>query len=207
MRLTKRLLRSDSARAIFVWFIALYIRLVHFTTRWRTVMPAATRDYLAGDRPFIVCFWHGRMVMMRAGLPPNRKARMLISEHRDGLIISRALDRLGVETVVASRKRGNLAALREFAFAGLFVERYPEMNLEQERWLRESLAGSQDYRLEESHTVCAGPSVASRRRSRVAVDVYVPRRPLDRTVRSYEIPVPMDRRVVAVDLDALLDGK
>lgn len=113
MRLTKRLLRSDSARVIFVWFIALYIRLVHFTTRWRTVMPAATRDYLAGDRPFIVCFWHGRMVMMRAGLPPNRKARMLISAHRDGLIISRALERLGVETVVASRKRGNLAALRE----------------------------------------------------------------------------------------------
>ena len=90
MRLTKRLLRSDSARVIFVWFIALYIRLVHFTTRWRTVMPAATRDCLAGDKPFIVCFWHGRMVMMRAGLPPNRKARMLISAHRDGLIISRA---------------------------------------------------------------------------------------------------------------------
>jgi lysophospholipid acyltransferase (LPLAT)-like uncharacterized protein len=113
MSLTKRLLRSDSARAIFVWFTAHYIRLVHFTTRWRTVMPAATRDYLAGDRPFIGCFWHGRMVMMRAGLPLNRRPRMLVSEHRDGLLISRALARLGVETVVASRKRGNLAALRE----------------------------------------------------------------------------------------------
>ena len=39
------------------------------------------------------------------------------------------------------------------------------------------------------------------------VDVYVPRRHVDRTVRTYEIPVPMDSRVVSVDLDALLAGQ
>jgi lysophospholipid acyltransferase (LPLAT)-like uncharacterized protein len=52
------------------------------------------------------------MIMMRAALPRGITMHVLISEHRDGQLISRALTSLGVATVVASSRDGGAAALR-----------------------------------------------------------------------------------------------
>ncbi|MFQ6018883.1 MAG: lysophospholipid acyltransferase family protein [Kiloniellaceae bacterium] len=112
MSLTKRLLRFEPSLAVLAWLAALYIRLVYLTTRWRVVCPRATETLQAEARPFIACFWHGRMLMMRAALPREKAVHMLISEHRDGMLISRAIADLGVLTVPGSSKRGGLSALR-----------------------------------------------------------------------------------------------
>ena len=112
MKLNKRLLRSGPVQSTLAWLAAQYIRLLFLTTQWTVVCPPNTERCLAKGRPFIACFWHGRMIMMRAALPRGTTMHVLISEHRDGQLISRALACLGVATVAASSRRGGAAALR-----------------------------------------------------------------------------------------------
>jgi hypothetical protein len=108
----KRLLRSEPVQSVLAWFAAQYIRLLFLTTQWTVVCPPETARCLANGRPFIACFWHGRMIMMRAALPRGITMHVLISEHRDGQLIARALADLGVATIGASSRRGGASALR-----------------------------------------------------------------------------------------------
>jgi len=111
----KRLLRSEPVQSTLAWLAAQYIRLLFLTTQWTVVCPPSTERCLAKGRPFIACFWHGRMIMMRAALPPGITMHVLISEHRDGQLISRAVAYLGVATVAASSRGGGAAALRSMS--------------------------------------------------------------------------------------------
>ncbi|MFQ5775326.1 MAG: lysophospholipid acyltransferase family protein [Kiloniellaceae bacterium] len=112
MNLAKRALKSEAVQAPLTRLVSAYLRVVYMTTQWTVVRPPAIQDLQAKDRPFIACFWHGRLVIMRAALPRGATIHMLISEHRDGVLISRAVAHLGVHTVTASSKRGGLVALR-----------------------------------------------------------------------------------------------
>ena len=96
------------------------------------------------------------------------------------------------------------AILKDFAFDSVFVERHPRMNLAEERLLRASLSASSDYALAASHTLRAGPGITPSSNTEVDIDVYLPRRPMARRTDSYQIPIPMDNRVVSVNLDDLL---
>jgi lysophospholipid acyltransferase (LPLAT)-like uncharacterized protein len=108
----KRLFRSGPVQSILAWLAAQYIRLLLLTTQWTVICPPETERCLAKGQPFIACFWHGRLIMMRAALPRGITMHVLISEHRDGQLISRALADLGVATVGASSRRGGASALR-----------------------------------------------------------------------------------------------
>lgn len=113
MSAAKRLARSEFGRRLLAGAIARYIRLVHATTRWQREMPEATRVLIEGRRPCVVAFWHGRMLPMR-GAWTDRPERLhvLISGHRDGRLISSALERLGFPSVSGSSRRGGATALR-----------------------------------------------------------------------------------------------
>jgi lysophospholipid acyltransferase (LPLAT)-like uncharacterized protein len=108
----KRILKSKPMQFVLAWAASLYLRLVFWTVRWEIVAPASTQRLLAEPGPLIACFWHGRMMMMRAGMPRQYPIHILISEHRDGLLISRALRSLDVHTVSRARRRGGQTALR-----------------------------------------------------------------------------------------------
>jgi lysophospholipid acyltransferase (LPLAT)-like uncharacterized protein len=112
MSLRKRILKARPVQLVLAWLASLYLRLVLSTVRWDVACPPAVHQLLAERRPVITCFWHGRLMMMRAGLPRQRPTHALISEHRDGLLISRALRNLGVRTVTSARRRGGQSALR-----------------------------------------------------------------------------------------------
>lgn len=113
MSLAKRFARSEQGRRLLASAIALYIRLVHRTTRWERVMPPETRALIEGGKPCVVAFWHGRMLAMRgAWTDPPRRLHVLISGHRDGRLISTALQRLGFPSVSGSSRRGGATALR-----------------------------------------------------------------------------------------------
>ncbi|CAA7620112.1 lysophospholipid acyltransferase family protein [Magnetospirillum sp. UT-4] len=112
MGLAKRIGKLEGVRVLLCWLVAQYIRLVHATGRWRTQggdVPAAFWDR---REPFILAFWHGRLLMMprlwRGGMPIH----MLISQHRDGLLIARTVAHLGISTVAGSSTRGGGSAMR-----------------------------------------------------------------------------------------------
>ena len=112
MNLHKRILKAKPVQLVLAWMASLYLRLVLSTVRWEVSVPSASQRLISENRPLIACFWHGRLMMMRAGLPEQRAIHALISEHRDGLLISRVLRNFNVHTVASARRRGGRSALR-----------------------------------------------------------------------------------------------
>lgn len=114
MKLSKRILKHRITQALLVWLVAQYIRVVWYTSRWEHRHRERVDPVLTAGGPIIVAFWHGRL-MMTAMLwrQPGQDMYALISEHRDGRLISDAVGHLGIKTVVGSTSKGGSKALRE----------------------------------------------------------------------------------------------
>lgn len=113
----KRILKSDAVRRLVCWLGAGYIRLVHLTGRWRVVNGAAPQAYWDRGEPFILAFWHGRLLMMPCVWPRSKPIHMLISQHRDGRLIADTVGHFGIQTVTGSSSKGGAAALRSMVKA------------------------------------------------------------------------------------------
>lgn len=111
MAAARRLVRHPAFGAILSWLAARYIRLVWSTGRWRIENGEIARRLIADNRPFIACFWHGRMLMIPNAWTYDSPISILISRHRDGVFISRTLRHLGVGTISGSSSRGGGGAL------------------------------------------------------------------------------------------------
>src|SRR6266849_4837296 len=96
---TKRLLRSDTVRRFVCWLIHLYIRLVYATSRWTVEGADVARWLRAENRPFILAFWHGRLLMIPMAWQRLAPMHMLISGHRDGRIIAAKISRAPIVPV------------------------------------------------------------------------------------------------------------
>jgi lysophospholipid acyltransferase (LPLAT)-like uncharacterized protein len=101
----KKFLKSETGQDWAARLAAGYIAFVYRTTRW-TVLGAPP------EGPFIGCFWHQRMLLLPPIWGARRPLHMLISSHRDGVLISKTIARYGVPTIVGSTNRGASDALR-----------------------------------------------------------------------------------------------
>ena len=72
--------------------------------------------YRAGQR-VIIAFWHARQLMMPLTYR-GTLAHILISQHQDGEIIARIVERFGFKAVRGSSTRGGMEALRELIRLG-----------------------------------------------------------------------------------------
>ena len=111
MAAARRLVRHPAVSAVLSWLAARYIRMVWLTGRWRIDNAEIADELVADSRPFIACFWHGRMLMIPNAWKYKAPISILISQHRDGLFISRTLRYLGVGTIAGSSSRGGGGAL------------------------------------------------------------------------------------------------
>ncbi len=112
MALGKRVLRSRLGLASLAWLFARYTGLVYATSRWQTLGREEADALLRAGRPFIAAFWHGRLMMAPQGWRAEPVMHVVVSRHRDGESIARAVRHLGVATIRGSRTRGGAAALR-----------------------------------------------------------------------------------------------
>src|SRR5487761_245290 len=108
----KRWLRSDASTRALCRLIALYVRLVHCTSRWTTIGGDTPDALIAARRPFIVAFWHGRMLMLPMMWARRAPRYMLVVGHRDGRIIAGAVAFFGIGSIEGSSTSGGSAALR-----------------------------------------------------------------------------------------------
>jgi lysophospholipid acyltransferase (LPLAT)-like uncharacterized protein len=108
----KRWLRAEASRGIVCWFIQLYIRLVHRTSRWNVIGAEVPDALIAAHRPFIVAFWHGRLLMLPVMWARRAPLHMLMSGHRDGRLIAGAVAYFGIGSIEGSSSEGGTAALR-----------------------------------------------------------------------------------------------
>lgn len=112
MRPFARALRSEASRRLLCWLIHLYIRLVHVSGRWTVEGAEIPRRLRAEGRPFILAFWHGRLLMIPMAWQRLAPMHMLISGHRDGRIIADAVRYFDIDSIAGSTTRGGSGALR-----------------------------------------------------------------------------------------------
>jgi lysophospholipid acyltransferase (LPLAT)-like uncharacterized protein len=108
----KRLGRSAPVQALIAFLVAGYIRFVHRTTRWRHAGFEPALAFEAERRPYIVCCWHGRMLLICCVRPRTMAIHALASGHRDGRFVGRVMARFGVGTISGSTGRGGHGAIQ-----------------------------------------------------------------------------------------------
>ena len=112
MRPIKRVLSFEAVRRILSWLGAYYIRLVYLTGRWTVMGGETPRRFWDRGQPFILAFWHSRIMMLPYCWNPGTAMHLLISQHRDGRLIARIVGTFGIGTVAGSTTHGGRAALR-----------------------------------------------------------------------------------------------
>jgi len=92
---------------IYVWLL----RLFSLTIRKEYLHEEYPKEFWNQGLHIIISFWHQRLMMMPF-LRHSGRVGMLISQHRDGEFIARAVNQFGVNPVRGSTTRGGLSALR-----------------------------------------------------------------------------------------------
>jgi lysophospholipid acyltransferase (LPLAT)-like uncharacterized protein len=109
----KQFLRRDGVQRFLAALIALYTRLVFATTRWTRVNAEYFTEPGNAGKPFLVAFWHGRLVMLQNFWTFGMQLYLLGSSHRDGMLMLRMLTHFGIYSIIGSSTRGGTKALRE----------------------------------------------------------------------------------------------
>jgi lysophospholipid acyltransferase (LPLAT)-like uncharacterized protein len=113
MSVAKRLIKHPRTQGMLSLLLSLYIRLVFLTSRKEYHVDDGAQKYLRGEDNALFAFWHGRMMLLPAFCPPKRLMRVLISLHRDGLLISQIIGHFGQATVSGSTSKGGKEAVVE----------------------------------------------------------------------------------------------
>jgi lysophospholipid acyltransferase (LPLAT)-like uncharacterized protein len=108
----KSILRQPAPRAVACWLIGNYIRLCRATGRWTVEGAEIPERLIAEGNSFLVALWHGRILMLTTAWTFAPRLSMVISQHPDGQLISRAVAPLGIHTLTGSSSRGGATALR-----------------------------------------------------------------------------------------------
>ena len=100
--------RNEHLRRIVSFLTAMYIRLVYATGRWTHLGEEHPGTFWREGKPFLLAFWHGRILMMPLCWRSEMKMNVLISNHRDGEIIAHAIGQLGMGNIRgSSSKKGD----------------------------------------------------------------------------------------------------
>jgi lysophospholipid acyltransferase (LPLAT)-like uncharacterized protein len=93
-------------------FVYAVISLIRITSKISHVDGESAHEIWDRGENSIVCFWHGRLLMMPFA---NRrgKGKVLISRHRDGEFIARIIKYFGLDSIRGSYRKGSVSSLRE----------------------------------------------------------------------------------------------
>ena len=77
----KKILRTKLAYSVICWVGAKYIKFVSFTNSWSFINKKYVENLWKKNEAFILCFWHGRLLMMPLSWNKKKKINVLISTH------------------------------------------------------------------------------------------------------------------------------
>ena len=107
-RLLRRVTRTSAFQGVATWLLAGYIKLVFRTTRWTYQGIDDLAAHLEDIGPFHAVLWHNRIAMMPVlPLITPMKLTILTSEHPDGRIVGRTMNRFGIDCIGVSSKTSN----------------------------------------------------------------------------------------------------
>lgn len=108
----KKFLQSPLTQTLLGALGAFYLWIVFKTNHWTVQGREFPEHYWKEKKPFLVAFWHGRLLMMPFAWQRGIPFSMLISSHKDGKIISKIVGYYGIKTIHGSSSKGGSMALR-----------------------------------------------------------------------------------------------
>ncbi|BAF70589.1 lysophospholipid acyltransferase family protein [Nitratiruptor sp. SB155-2] len=101
-------MKKETKRKIFSLLLppigAFFIRLLYLTCKKEFIIEGELPQ-----KPFIVAFWHGELLMMPflyKKIRQNHPIAVMISEHFDGELIAKTIRHFGLESIRGSTKKG-----------------------------------------------------------------------------------------------------
>lgn len=93
-------------------FVYLIINFIKLTSKIEHINRSKVDGFLKKGENFIVCFWHGRLLMMPYAKLRER-GKVMISRHRDGEFIARVIKYFGLDAIRGSFRKKSIASVRE----------------------------------------------------------------------------------------------
>ena len=112
MKLVKKKLVSWFGPWLAFWIIKLLGR----TMRLVEIHPEIPRSFWEKGIPAIGALWHGRLLMMPI-IYKGKKLSFLVSPHRDGQVIGKALKRFGFHAILGSTTRKGFSGFKQMVKA------------------------------------------------------------------------------------------
>jgi hypothetical protein len=116
----RRITRNEHVQSLANWLIAQYLKFAYFTTSWTFDSWPQSRATIMAGEPLFVFLWHNRIAAMPLiwKQHPWRESggqkvlTIVVSDHRDGRMVSATMDRFKVEHVPVSSKEKQLTAAK-----------------------------------------------------------------------------------------------
>ncbi|MBL41869.1 MAG: hypothetical protein CMM49_04315 [Rhodospirillaceae bacterium] len=109
----KKILTLRFSREFLCFLAAGYIRFVYHSSSWEFIGFDKPSNYISNRKPFIIAFWHGRLLMLPLVWEKNKILHLLISRHNDGELISKTVKYFGLRSVRGSTKKKGVEAIRK----------------------------------------------------------------------------------------------
>ncbi len=121
----KRFMRSKALQATLGFILAAYMVLIKYTTRWDHEHFDRAKPVIGNGEGLIALTWHSRFLMLNAAWKKNwQLPHVLISQSRDGALVSYTTKFLGLKTIRgsarkagSSKAKGGSTALRQMKVA------------------------------------------------------------------------------------------
>ena len=88
------------------------IKMLAWTMRFEEIHPEIPKEFLEKGIPAIGAFWHGRLLMMPI-IYKGKKLSFLVSPHRDGQVVGKALKRFGFHPILGSTTRKGFSSFKQ----------------------------------------------------------------------------------------------
>lgn len=115
MRALRPIIRHPKVQTTLCWIVSQYIRFVHWSGNWKIIGDEQPAKDANANKPYIIAFWHGRLLMMPFSRRVHWHVNMLISGHRDGQLIAKTVQPFNIDTIAGSTSKGGASALRSLA--------------------------------------------------------------------------------------------
>jgi lysophospholipid acyltransferase (LPLAT)-like uncharacterized protein len=112
VKLQKRIVKNKSFQSFLCWLVHIYIKFVYLTSRWDVRGSEHMDALVESGKPFIIAFWHGRLLMIPPFAPKGVKINVLISNHSDGALSAKVMGHFKLGIIRGSSKKDGLTAFR-----------------------------------------------------------------------------------------------
>jgi lysophospholipid acyltransferase (LPLAT)-like uncharacterized protein len=92
------------------------IKILSWTIKFEEINPEIPRRFWEKGIPAIGAFWHGRLLMMPI-IYQGKDLSFLVSPHRDGQVVGKALRRFGFRAILGSTTRKGFSGFKQMVRA------------------------------------------------------------------------------------------